>query len=111
MRRLGLTLAVLLYVHPVYANRVFSSGFEIGSVINGVEWNTGYLLPQTTRIGVRTGLYAGYLPPYEPPEEPGPVFQLPPPPPRFFRRFAAGRHDPPARALRHQRGGHDHEAV
>lgn len=64
MRRLGLTLAVLLSVHPAYANRVFSSGFEIGSVINGVEWNTGYLLPATTQVGVRTGNYAGHLPPY-----------------------------------------------
>jgi hypothetical protein len=64
MRRLVLTLAVLLSVHPVYANRVFSSGFEIGSVINGVEWNTGYLLPGTTQVGVRTGVYAGHLPPY-----------------------------------------------
>ena len=59
MRRLGLTLAVLLSVHPAYASRVFSFGFEIGSVINGVEWNTGYLLPATTQVGVRTGAYAG----------------------------------------------------
>jgi hypothetical protein len=63
MRRLGLTLAVLLSAHPVYANRVFSSGFETGSVINGVEWNTGYFLPRTTPVGARTGGYAGHLPP------------------------------------------------
>jgi hypothetical protein len=52
---------VWLVVRPAAADRVFSSGFELGSTANGVEWSTGPSLPQLTAVAVRTGGRAGLL--------------------------------------------------
>lgn len=50
-------------VRPAAANRVFSSGFELGSSNNNVEWSSGPVLAAITTSNVRTGQYAGWLRP------------------------------------------------
>jgi len=76
MNRFLLALVVFLAaVRPAAADRVFSSGFELGIAGDGYEWRTGgpctspppgqiqrcYVLPQVRSSNARTGMKAGYI--------------------------------------------------
>lgn len=58
---LAAVMVFSMAVRPAAANRVFSSGFELGASGNNVEWGSGPTLPSVTTLNVRTGTYAGFF--------------------------------------------------